>query len=230
MQNQSRITMKFALSQRAGFSRATAGILFGKCRRKGRTSEQGFTLIELLTVIAIIAILASALLPALSKARQRGQSTKCLSNLKQLATAIAFYAQDYQKYPNINPGDPDQPYSGQGGNGRLITLLYPYAKSSNVFLCPSNTSSLFGPNTQGISTSYKYNEVVQYANYYSNNFNASWAVVFIDNQDWSPRHYGGANLAFLDGHVKWYRKDGSYGYADGMDQSGNASWYNWGRP
>lgn len=60
-----------------------------------RTARRGaFTLIELLVVIAIIAILAAMLLPALASAKQRAQSLKCLSNLKQLDTAYFMYVQD----------------------------------------------------------------------------------------------------------------------------------------
>jgi len=57
-------------------------------------SAGGFTLIELLVVIAIIAILAAMLLPALSAAKQRAQSIKCLSNLKQMDLAYFMYVQD----------------------------------------------------------------------------------------------------------------------------------------
>ena len=68
-------------------------------------SKKRFTLIELLVVIAIIAILAAILLPALQAARARAQGTKCISNLKQMATQGQMYTNDNRAYwPSSNSG------------------------------------------------------------------------------------------------------------------------------
>ena len=109
-------------------------------RGSGRTGH-GFTLIELLVVIAIIALLAGLLLPVLARARDKGRSAKCQSNLRQLAMAAMMYDEDHQVYPiGWPPAD--------GFIGPLFPIWYrqlqPYlGRKTNesgrgVFICPSS--------------------------------------------------------------------------------------------
>ncbi len=118
--------------------------------------RMGFTLIELLVVIAIIAILAAILFPVFAQAREKARQTMCTSNLKQMGTAFALYATDYDgMFPN--PGGTifsktigsSWLYSSGTGLGKDIGGIYPYIKQrgnggmSNVWSC---ANSLPGPN------------------------------------------------------------------------------------
>ncbi|BCM88892.1 hypothetical protein IAD21_00734 [Abditibacteriota bacterium] len=120
--------------------------------------HKAFTLIELLIVIAIIAILAAILFPVFARTRENARRASCQSNLKQIGLGMLQYAQDY-----------DETYSGSyknSPNGRIHwgELIFPYTKSSQIYICPSNTSLMTNnglnnqatnPNTyKGVSYSY----------------------------------------------------------------------------
>jgi prepilin-type N-terminal cleavage/methylation domain-containing protein/prepilin-type processing-associated H-X9-DG protein len=106
-----------------------------------RQRNAGFTLIELLVVIAIIAILAAILFPVFARAREAARKTSCLSNLKQAATAVLMYTQDYDETFPISL------YLGFEPIGTPCTMSFyaevaPYQKNADVMQCPSDKPAM----------------------------------------------------------------------------------------
>lgn len=196
------------------------------------TLRRAFTLIELLVVIAIIAVLAAILFPAFAQAREKARGISCLSNGRQVGTALTMYSQDYDDHLPLN--------SHSGAAAGWLVSVQPYLKSLQVYRCPSDASLNWSAPLPG-QTSIRASSYVT-NDYFSpgggflslSSIERPSECVYLgelaDNRTgdhlhatrWPrpgylgptsdprtelafKRHQGGANFVFVDGHARWHR-------------------------
>ena len=118
--------------------------------RMFKIDHRGFTLVELLVVIAVVAVLAALLFPAITHVKERALTAKCIGNLKQIGLAVQNYMQDNDdRYPTesgenwksfrLGGGDPDPkaaaPFVLEKATNRI---LWRYTHSRELYRCPSD--------------------------------------------------------------------------------------------
>ncbi len=178
-------------------------------------NKKAFTLIELLMVMTIIGILVATIVPLLSWARENAWMAQCSNNLRQIGIAMHMYIDEHDfKFPPLG-----------SGNHCWYHDLDPYLDDRDVFKCPYypehdyNDPSHFsyGYNYQGLE-GVDINNVISPSHciivtdtskrsiYYPYRWYAGYSITA-----WSgfppPTHRGGANILFVDGHVRWYHHD-----------------------
>jgi prepilin-type N-terminal cleavage/methylation domain-containing protein/prepilin-type processing-associated H-X9-DG protein len=195
-------------------------------------TRRGFTLIELLVVIAIISILASILFPVFARAREKGRSTACLSNVRQICMAISMYSQDYDEIV----------IWGQTASLMWYDAIFPYTHNDQIMFCPDRKdlgpgyglnwlasgqaeSAFFdasskilvadvNPEFLGMTAPGQkptYWHINDPKNTICGNTQYSASAPPRDNSwignNFPQRHNDGINFGFLDGHCKWSHEE-----------------------
>ncbi len=189
--------------------------------------RRGFTLIELLVVIAIIAILAAILFPVFARAREKARQASCQSNLKQLMLAFLMYVQDYDEVlPRYCWWVVGSSVGTDNDKTNLNKMIEPYLKNTQLLVCPSSSVNYrYGPNgafTPCGSYGWSLNATVDRpklgrfsdpANTIINgDSDGTVWMGWLSNQFQhvaSTIHNDGADFGFLDGHVKWLKRENS---------------------
>lgn len=192
-------------------------------KRSHNTSRRrGVTLIELLVVVTIMGLLASMMLPSMTRAREQARRTSCMANLKHLGVGLFTYATDYfEKGPPIMAplgGRSNRSYLQINGNMANLGRLWPtYVNEPNVFRCLSAQKSDLGGTLDQLGSAYPVAG------------NYTYAVHIPANE--SPRIGATRHLALAsDNFVSWRHQEGhgKYTHKEGYNvlyTDGSCGWY-----
>jgi prepilin-type N-terminal cleavage/methylation domain-containing protein/prepilin-type processing-associated H-X9-DG protein len=215
--------------------------------------RRGFSLVELLVVIAVIAVLASLLLPAIQKAKAKSHTTVCLNNLRQWGLAMQLYATDNDDYlpPEGTGNSLNQETGWYVALPRTFSNLDYFSMpwrtnpaaplGQSLFICPANTNRSNGLNL----FHYCLNEHIDRTGSQDGPVKVSsvprpsQVVWLFDNGKRAARaqqnnvhtnlHSGGANFAFLDTHVSRFKNSDYWDFGTNKGRTNNPAliWKPW---
>lgn len=205
-----------------------------------RSDGQGFTLVELLAVIALIAILAAMLFPALGRAREKARAIQCSANLRTMGAGLTLYMADNENHFPYGVSDAYWHPSRQLPWYHCAALQMGWRGSTQeplpkTFSCPSGVNKSFWPSWP-YTGNYAGNAALGATNATSVTWSRSslkhpsetpWVhEVNMQNQfgawEFGPspagsffitRHSGGGNILWCDGHVSWFERLAYNSYA-----------------
>lgn len=158
----------------------------------------GFTITELLVVVAIIMVLAGVAVGGYRRSKERGRQAVCVSNLHQIALALAMYSQDFDGFlPPYECGD-----LSTDGCEPYVKAALPYAGSQEIWFCPDDPFK--GQDTVWTPwwVDHRYTSYVLRGGVNVRFIGSSSQVLGRDG--WRQAHFGGCHHVFADGSVKWF--------------------------
>ena len=171
------------------------------------TQESAFNLVELLVVLIVIGVLVGLLLPVVSKAKEAGRATACLSNLRQIGIALQLYVQDNNnrmpmmrdRLLETNAAPPTNTLPG------VEVALSNYLGSAKVLRCPSDRKQIY----EQTGSSYAWNSLLngqeaEHLKVFNMDFDPHQIPVMFDKEAFhnARGERKGINYLYADGHIK----------------------------
>ena len=179
---------------------------YGRAAALTEPGATAFSLVELLVVMAIIAILAALLLPVISRAKEEGRATACVSNLHQIGLALQMYVDaNNNTLPIMRDAPTDTNAMATNTFPTVNVVLGSELGNTNVLRCPSDVQGIF----QLTGSSYSWNSLLngENANHLvvlGMNFKPQAIPVFFDKEGFHAARgpSKAVNYLYADGHIK----------------------------